>query len=200
MKQRTFSAASDARHGMSRTPEYFAWHQMIARCFHAGTKQYPKYGGIGITVCPQWRNSFVQFFTDVGPRPSENHIFYRYDICGNYEPGNCGWITHAEASSKRVNNLFGEFRGETCTLSELQRKSGIGMNTLRGRILNHGMSFDEAVDMGDGYQRVAYQGSSRTIAEWAMIKNIPADVLRRRINTDLWPIDRALETPYRERK
>ena len=37
------------------------WHGMKQRCFDPRRKEYPNYGGRGITVCAEWRNSFEAF-------------------------------------------------------------------------------------------------------------------------------------------
>lgn len=49
------------KHGMSGTKEWEAWHSMLARCYDEKRKDYQSYGGRGITVCEQWRKSFVIF-------------------------------------------------------------------------------------------------------------------------------------------
>ena len=60
------------RHGHSTggktSPEYEAWSAMRKRCFNPKHKAYKNYGGRGITIDPRW-DDFVNFFTDMGPRP-----------------------------------------------------------------------------------------------------------------------------------
>jgi hypothetical protein len=41
-------------------------------------------------VFERWR-SFVQFYRDVGPRPSWRRLVIRTDPTGEFEPGNAGW-------------------------------------------------------------------------------------------------------------
>jgi hypothetical protein len=76
-------------HGMSKTPEYRTWASMIARTTNPNSDNYIHYGGRGIVMCAGWRNSFEQFYADVGPRPP-GHTIDRIDADGNYEPGNIG--------------------------------------------------------------------------------------------------------------
>lgn len=43
-------------------------------------KSYPRYGGTGIHVCLRWRNKkngFLNFLSDMGLRPSNNHSLER---------------------------------------------------------------------------------------------------------------------------
>lgn len=66
---------------------------MIDRCTRAKNRAYNRYGGRGITVCQEWRDSFEAFLRDVGPRPSASHSIDRINNEGNYEPGNVRWAT-----------------------------------------------------------------------------------------------------------
>jgi hypothetical protein len=82
-------------HNRSRTREYSSWLNLIQRCTNPKNPRYKHYGGRGITVCPEWRLSFEQFFKDMGPRP-EGRSIDRINNDGNYEPGNCRWATAYE--------------------------------------------------------------------------------------------------------
>src|SRR5262245_8753845 len=57
----------------SHSVEYAAWCQMIQRCTNPNNKRWTDYGGRGITVCPEWRESFEAFFARVGPRVWATH-------------------------------------------------------------------------------------------------------------------------------
>lgn len=46
------------KHGMSKTPEYYAWTGAKDRCFNPNTQEWGRYGGRGITVCDRWKESF----------------------------------------------------------------------------------------------------------------------------------------------
>lgn len=90
-------------HGMTGTITHKSWINMINRCHTKSSTNYHKYGGIGISVCDKWRESFEQFYKDMGPRPSKKHSIDRIDNDGNYEPGNCRWAT---ASMQILNRRF----------------------------------------------------------------------------------------------
>lgn len=76
---------------------------MKNRCFVQTSRGYANYGGRGVTVCPQWRESFAQFLADMGERPPGTTID-RIDNNGNYEPGNCRWAdgTTQRRSTRRI--------------------------------------------------------------------------------------------------
>jgi hypothetical protein len=89
------------KHGMSGTPEFFIWWGMQDRCMRTTTAYYDRYGGRGISVCKEWRDSFAAFYRDMGPRPSPKHSLDRVNNDGNYEPGNCRWATKKEQAANR---------------------------------------------------------------------------------------------------
>ena len=86
------------------TPEYCAWNRMKDRCYNKNYQFYKYYGGRGITVCDRWRNSFSNFFADMGNKPSTRHSLDKVDNNGNYEPSNCRWATPLEQASNKSNN------------------------------------------------------------------------------------------------
>lgn len=87
----------NAKHGQSRGGprfrEYIAWKGMIRRCTNPRSKDWKDYGGRGITVAPEWRDSFDAFFAHIGPKPSPDLSLDRIEANGNYEPGNVRWAT-----------------------------------------------------------------------------------------------------------
>lgn len=80
-------------HNMNKSSEYKIWSAMKQRCYNPKAKHYKSYGGRGITVYEPWKNSFIEFYNYIGPRPSKNHSIDRMNVNGNYEPGNIRWVT-----------------------------------------------------------------------------------------------------------
>lgn len=121
-------------HGLSRTPEYDAWRSMLKRCFNPRTKHYEDYGGRGITVWPAWRTSFRTFIEYIGRRPGKGYSLNRINNDGHYEPGNIEWATSLQQGNNKRNNLRATYKGETLTVTEWARKTGLPEGTVRKRI------------------------------------------------------------------
>lgn len=120
-------------HGMRYSPEYKSWDGMRRRCLNSNHKYFKHYGGRGITVCERW-SSFVNFFADMGVKPSPKHGIERIDNDGNYEPGNCRWATTAEQNANRANRREFAFDGKSLSLPEWARAQGIPLGTLKSAI------------------------------------------------------------------
>jgi len=97
---------SNYRHGLRFTNEYNIWSTMKARCSNINHNRYKNYGGRGIKVCDKWLNDFINFYKDMGKRPSKEYSIDRIDNDGNYEPNNCRWATWKQQANNRSNNLI----------------------------------------------------------------------------------------------
>ena len=87
---------------MRGSSTYSSWRSMKDRCLNPSAKDYPKYGGSGITLSPEWASSFEAFLRDVGLRP-EGTSLDRIDGQKGYEPGNVRWATPTEQNRNKRN-------------------------------------------------------------------------------------------------
>lgn len=103
-----------ALHGLSKMPEYEQYKNMKARCSNPGATAYAHYGGRSIVICERYRESFANFYEDLGPCP-EGMRLDRKNPDGNYSCGrcaecianswtaNCRWVTRSlQAYNKRL--------------------------------------------------------------------------------------------------
>lgn len=72
----------------------------MRRCYEQTHKDYPNWGGRGITVCERWHN-FSNFLHDMGDRHSPKYSIDRIDNQKPYSLDNCQWSTAKEQASNR---------------------------------------------------------------------------------------------------
>lgn len=88
---------------------YISWMSLKQRCQDPNQKDYPEYGGRGITFENRWHR-FENFFIDMGDPPldpvtGERLSIERKDNNGNYCKDNCKWATRSEQQlNKRTSN------------------------------------------------------------------------------------------------
>jgi hypothetical protein len=119
---------------------------MVARCTNPRRPDYRYYGERGVTVCDRWRNSFVAFLEDMGPKP-DGMSLDRIDNSQGYRPDNCQWATkHQQMQNTRGTRLI-TFAGRTQGVAAWAREVGINKESLRTRLLR-GWPLADALTMG----------------------------------------------------
>lgn len=121
--QKEIAKKRNTTHGQSGTRLYVAWQHMIGRCTRKSDGNYQCYGGRGITVCPEWLNSFEAFRDwSIANGYDDDLTIDRIDVNGNYCPENCRWISHDEQQRNKTNNTFIDYGGTTKTVGEWARE------------------------------------------------------------------------------
>lgn len=120
------------KHGMWGTRTYQTWLRMVRRCTVPYDKDYPAYGGKGITVCQRWL-SFHNFLEDMGIRPP-GMTLDRIKNRKGYSKKNCRWATPKQQANNRSSNVILSFRDKQYTVVELASVLGMPVTTLRNRL------------------------------------------------------------------
>lgn len=133
---------ANTKHGLRDSTEMQIWSDMKRRCHSPHRKDFKNYGGRGITVCAEWRESFDAFYRDMGPRP-KGCTLDRKDNDRGYSPDNCQWSPQKLQDRNKRTNVFYDFRGERLTLGEIAGRVGLHVGTIRSR-LGRGWTLDRA--------------------------------------------------------
>lgn len=143
------TAARNTTHGHAvgnGSSEYSSYSHMIKRCTNPKSKDYPRYGGRGITVCDMWLHSFEAFLMCMGKKPDPSYTIERIDTDKGYEPGNCIWATRREQNQNKSNIVYLTIEGQTKTMTEWSRdpRCTVNVATIHKR-LKKGMEPYDAV-------------------------------------------------------
>lgn len=124
--------------------EYNVYNGMKFRCFNQNSDGYIHYGEKGVTICDRWLESFDNFLTDMGLRPSNEHSIDRIDYDGNYEPGNCRWATVTEQNRNRSNNVVITYYGLTLLMVDWAAAFNLDRRKLRD-YLKYSKNFEDGL-------------------------------------------------------
>lgn len=108
------AAERHTTHGRSKSRLYNIYHNMLKRCFKSNNHKYKDYGGRGITVCDEWKDSFQAFYDwAMANGYSDELTLDRKNNDSNYEPSNCRWATQKEQANNRRKRKRGYKRNGT---------------------------------------------------------------------------------------
>ncbi len=208
------------------TREYNLWQSICQRCTNPNNPLYPKYGALGVSVDPKWRESFDTFFADVGEAPSSQHKLELLREKDGYRRGNCEWrqrrhgyfgtkVYRAWASmlarcynqNNSAYRYYGALGVKVCSrwrdfnnfLEDMGEPPSVEHSLDKKRKLyskktcRWATPYEQANNLSTN-RWITYRGVTRTIAQWARVKNLNYDVLYRRLTVG-WDLARALETP-----
>ena len=117
---------------------YGIWSGIKQRCGNEKTHCYARYGGKGVSIHPDW----LEFsgFRDwaVAAGYARNLTIDRIDGNGNYEPGNCRWVTRGDNSRNRKEVKLSfekaaeirKLRAEGASLRELGLKYNVAVSVI----------------------------------------------------------------------
>lgn len=133
-------------HNLSNHKFYSIWRAMLARCYSKKHETYKSHGAKGVTVCDEWRDNPIEFIKWLEDNDYKKGLeLDRRDNNGNYSPENCRAVTKSENMRNRRDTIYVMFNGFNKRLIDLSEECGINRSTLRYRILDCGISPEEAV-------------------------------------------------------
>ena len=132
------------KHGKTHTRIHRIWMAMLARCSSPGNTAYKNYGGRGITVCDEWKNSFMSFYEwAIDNGYNDTLTIDRVDNEKEYSPENCRWATRKTQLNNTRRNHFITYDGKTLTVAQWSELLGISIHALSHRI-ERGWSIERA--------------------------------------------------------
>lgn len=131
--------------GLTHSRIYNVWRNIKRRCNDKRSISYKHYGARGISVCNEWKNSFVKFYDwAMANGYKQGLTIDRIDSNKDYCPENCRWVDFLTQQNNKNDNKKLTFNGTTKTMSEWARLLGIKYVTLKTRIRN-GWSVEKAL-------------------------------------------------------
>lgn len=140
-------------HGQSRTRLYRIWASMKNLCRNKKHKDYPYYGGRGITYCDEWEKFLPFMEWAVANGYSDKVDLSLIDRDKNYCPENCKWTTAKERANSRSNSLRYKVAGGKYTLSQLSDMYGISRDVLYGRVMKMEWDIEKAIAVPVRFKR-----------------------------------------------
>ena len=138
-------------HGMSNTRIHKTWQNMKTRCYNKNYIQYKDYGGRGVKVCDEWRNSFKAFYAWAMSHGYEDTLTIdRIDNNGNYTPYNCRWVTTKQQNRNTRKTRKYAINGVTKCLKDWCRFYNIRYSTVLDRLNKLNWTIENALELTNG--------------------------------------------------
>lgn len=164
---------------------------MKRRCSNDHDISYPNYGGRGITICPEWRDSFARFLADMGKKPAAGYSLERRDNSKGYSPTNCFWATRVQQANNKRNNRRYTIFGERLTVGQICRKYNVNYFRVYKRLKNgwcasctlsnEVVTCEHRAGVKTSRRFLTAHGNRLTIVEWSKKNGIRRPTISQRL-------------------
>ena len=123
------------KHGDSKTRLYNIWYGIIRRTEDSSRKEYKDYGGRGIKMCSEWRQSYEVFREwALANGYTDEHSIDRVENDGDYTPDNCRWAERIEQANNRTDTHYLTKDGITKPATVWAKELGVPYMRIKKRI------------------------------------------------------------------
>jgi len=190
--------ASHTTHNLTHSGFYQMWKNMMRRCYEPTVRGYERYGGRGISVCEEWHdiNNFVEWC--VKQNPPKGFELDRINNDGNYEPGNCRFVSRTDNIRNRSTVLLITINNETHPLAEWCERFDIDYRLVFHRIRKLNWTPEKALTtpiVSPAKHMITYQNKTQDLAKWCRELNVSYNMVFQRIVNGGWDPVEALVTP-----
>lgn len=124
-------AKNARKHGGTGTALYHKYCAIKQRCYNPNNGAYHRYGGRGIEMCAEWKNSFSVFREWAyknGYNPNVSHFECSLDRIDNdkgYSPDNCRFVNHQEQMINQEKTIVVLYNGKKYSSWGFAKEYGI---------------------------------------------------------------------------
>lgn len=118
-------------HGFARSKNkvernfFGLWQGIRTRCYNPKSFPYKDYGGRGIVMSDEWKDSFENFKNDMYDSYSPGLTIERKDVNGNYCKENCIWIPRNKQGRNRRCSIWIDTEQGRMTINEAAKIVGM---------------------------------------------------------------------------
>ncbi len=96
-------------------------------------------------MCDAWKNSFEQFYKDMGSRPA-GYSIERKNNDGDYEPDNCIWADAETQARNRRSCRFVNILKQSVHVKDAEKILGIYRSGINQKVRQTGMTYQSATN------------------------------------------------------
>ena len=122
-------------HNLSHTRIYRIYKKIKRRCYVKDDPAYKDYGGRGIYMCDEWKESVENFYNWAMQNGySDNLSIDRIDNNSGYSPENCRWATTKMQCNNRRSNIVVTIGNKTMNVAQWCEELGLNKGSIYSRI------------------------------------------------------------------